>query len=71
MAAVILSVMLVVLLGIAAMTLLVQQFSSFLKEWPAIQSKMRDALDSLSIYLSDNFVLNSTQQNAVPVTGNW
>lgn len=48
---------------ISIITLLVQQFMSFLSEWPAFKVKLLESVNQISLYLLDTFTISKEQQN--------
>lgn len=62
MAAIVISVFLLLLFGGGMVLLLVQQFISFLKEWPAIHLKLSESIDHLSQLIIDYYSISKEQQ---------
>jgi predicted PurR-regulated permease PerM len=59
---ILMSITLIILLLIAALALMVYQFSVFLQEWPVIQVKLTEAMNDLSTYFAESLALSKTQQ---------
>lgn len=63
MTAILFGVSLVLLLFTGIITLLVQQFTTFITEWPTIKVKFQEAIGQISVYLMDNFQISRERQN--------
>ena len=53
------------LLFTGIIALLVQQFMTFLSEWPAIKVKLIEGIEKTSLYLLDTFQLSRDEQNEI------
>lgn len=62
MAAVIISVLILLVLALALVTLLLSQFLSFTEEWPALQLKMSASINQLSEFFIDSVGISRAQQ---------
>ncbi len=60
---ILLSTILLLALGIAAIGLLIQQFASFLKEWSVIKVKLAESLDELSRFFINYYSISKDQQD--------
>jgi predicted PurR-regulated permease PerM len=60
--AIIISLTILIVLGLLLVALLIYQLSAFVKEWPAIQSKLGNSLSELSKFLADVVGLSREQQ---------
>lgn len=65
MTAILISTSLLLLLFMGIIALLIQQFVSFLAEWPAIKIKLVEAAELFSLYLVDTFKLSKEQQEVM------
>lgn len=63
MSAILFSIALLVLFFAGIIALLVQQFMSFISEWPVIKMKLLEAIEQVSTYLLINFQLTRADQN--------
>lgn len=63
MSAILFSISLLVLLFTGILALLIQQFATFLGEWPIIKVKLVDAIEQASAYLATTFQLTREDQN--------
>lgn len=61
--AILLSTTLLLAIGVAAAVLLVQQFASFLTEWPVLKVKLEETLEQLSQFLVNYYAISKEQQN--------
>jgi predicted PurR-regulated permease PerM len=52
-------------LAVGAITLLVQQFAAFVKEWPTVKIKLEESLIELSYVLKNDYAISKEQQNAL------
>lgn len=60
--ATLIAIFLLLLVGSGIVVLLIQQFVSFLKEWPVISVKLEEALAQLSRFISDYYTISKQQQ---------
>lgn len=65
MSAIIFSISMLMLLFTGIIALLVQQFMTFLSEWPAIKVKLIEGIEKTSLYLLDTFQLSRDEQNEI------
>ncbi|MBL6448781.1 AI-2E family transporter [Fulvivirga sp. 29W222] len=65
MAAIVISLSILVLLGLLLLTLLISQFIAFLDEWPLLQDKLKQSLQDLSQMLIDVFNISKVQQENI------
>lgn len=63
--AIVIAIIMLALLGVFLVALLVNQFLSFLNEWPAIQSKLIQSFETLSQMLIDVFGVSKDQQRNI------
>jgi len=61
--AIIVSISMLLLIVIGLLALLIQQFMTFLAEWPLIKPKLLELAELVSTYLMDTYDLNKEQQN--------
>jgi predicted PurR-regulated permease PerM len=59
---ILLSTVLLLIIGIAAITLLVQQFVSFLTEWPVLKTKLAESFEQLSEFLVTYYSISKEKQ---------
>lgn len=64
MTAIVTGISLVMLLGLAAAALLVNQLYSFLHEWPAIRQQVLHSWQQLSAYMENSMLITQEQQQA-------
>lgn len=65
LAAIVVSLTLLILLGLLLLLLLVFQFVTFTDDWPAIQSKVNSSLSALSLFLADVVGFSLEQQERI------
>ncbi|GAA0191034.1 AI-2E family transporter [Fulvivirga kasyanovii] len=65
MAAIVISLSILVLLGLLLVALLISQFIAFLDEWPTLQYKLNQSLQDLSQMLIDVFNISKDQQESL------
>lgn len=58
------SIILLLTLAVGAVTILIQQFSAFIKEWPTLKVKFEETLLELSQVLKDDYAITEEQQDA-------
>jgi len=63
--AILISMIFLTLVGAGLLALLVQQFTSFMEEWPVIKPKLMEAMDLFSAYLFEKFNLTKEDQNVL------
>jgi predicted PurR-regulated permease PerM len=59
---ILLSTIILLILGVGAVVLLIQQFASFLTEWPVIKLKLHDSLEELSQFLMQVYAISKEEQ---------
>jgi predicted PurR-regulated permease PerM len=62
-AAIAVGLTILILLVIAIVSLLVQQFFQFENEWPALSEKLKTALHQLSLFITDRFNISNAKQH--------
>ncbi|MEX2234486.1 MAG: AI-2E family transporter [Cyclobacteriaceae bacterium] len=65
LAAIIISISLLIILGLLLVALLVNQFLSFLNEWPSLQLKINRSLEDLSKFLIEALGISLDQQKNI------
>ena len=63
MTAIIINIIFLLLVLFALLALLMSQLVGFLNEWPIVQSKVIDSLNTLSRFLADSYGVSKAQQN--------
>lgn len=60
---ILISTLLLIAIGIAAIGLLIQQFAAFLKEWSVIKLKLEESLEQFSKFLVDYYAISKDKQD--------
>lgn len=63
--AIIIAISILIILGLLLVALLVNQFLSFLNDWPSLQLKINQAFEDISRYLVDVFNVSREQQQDI------
>jgi predicted PurR-regulated permease PerM len=58
------SIVLLLAFAVGAITLLIQQFGLFIKEWPTLKVKLEETLTELSHVLKEDYAISEEQQDA-------
>lgn len=63
--AILFSMLIIILAGAAAVALMVQQFTTFLHEWPVIKAKLLETLHDVSVFVSDYYDVPADRQQEI------